>query len=111
MTRSALHASMANDCDGWVPPGKPVIDHDLSPIAGETAVQKSDETDGSQQVAEHAQEEDEPCEICGSREDPGKSLLCDTCNKVYHTYCVGLISVPAGEWHCPRCISVRPVIG
>lgn len=30
-------------------------------------------------------------------------LFCDFCDRGYHTYCVGLRSIPAGRWHCPEC--------
>ena len=42
------------------------------------------------------------CQICSSREDEAVMLLCDTCNKGYHTFCLtpALKGVPDGEWHC-----------
>ena len=32
-------------------------------------------------------------------------LLCDSCNRGYHTYCLkpALRSIPAGDWFCPMC--------
>lgn len=40
------------------------------------------------------------CEICKKK---GKLLCCDTCPRVYHTKCVGLKSIPKGDWFCPEC--------
>jgi PHD-finger len=32
-------------------------------------------------------------------------MLCDSCDRVFHTYCVGLgVTVPDGDWFCPDCI-------
>ncbi|KOS17004.1 PHD and RING finger domain-containing protein [Escovopsis weberi] len=30
-------------------------------------------------------------------------LLCDSCDAVYHTYCIGLDDVPEGDWYCMEC--------
>lgn len=30
-------------------------------------------------------------------------MLCDGCDKAYHTVCVGLKEVPAGDWFCSKC--------
>jgi hypothetical protein len=30
-------------------------------------------------------------------------VLCDNCDVGWHTYCVGLPTVPAGNWYCPTC--------
>ncbi len=30
-------------------------------------------------------------------------LLCDGCDKGFHTHCVQLRCIPAGAWHCRRC--------
>uniref|UniRef100_T1I0S2 Bromodomain adjacent to zinc finger domain protein 1A n=1 Tax=Rhodnius prolixus TaxID=13249 RepID=T1I0S2_RHOPR len=45
------------------------------------------------------------CKLCRRRTDPENMLLCDTCNKGHHLYCLKpkLTKVPSGDWHCPRC--------
>jgi hypothetical protein len=43
--------------------------------------------------------EDE-CYLC---EDFGVVICCDLCSKVAHLHCLGLESVPAGDWKCPSC--------
>ena len=41
------------------------------------------------------------CQICGSRRDAAVTLLCDTCNRGFHTWCLTppLSEVPVGHWH------------
>ena len=43
------------------------------------------------------------CHICSSGEDESKMLLCDNCNRGFHTYCLNIRSVPSGSWYCARC--------
>ncbi|ESN91155.1 hypothetical protein HELRODRAFT_90399, partial [Helobdella robusta] len=49
------------------------------------------------------------CQICCSDDDEGQLLLCDMCDKGYHTYCIRpkLQSIPEGDWYCYECISKR----
>lgn len=42
-----------------------------------------------------------PCQACGLGDHKG--LLCDVCDQSWHLHCLGLPSVPAGTWTCPRC--------
>eukprot|EP01118_Nematostelium_gracile_P010570 TRINITY_DN365_c0_g1_i2.p1 TRINITY_DN365_c0_g1~~TRINITY_DN365_c0_g1_i2.p1 ORF type:complete len:846 (-),score=181.48 TRINITY_DN365_c0_g1_i2:4-2541(-) len=46
------------------------------------------------------------CELCGSSCDDEKLLLCDGCDRPYHTYCLTppLLEVPSSSWYCtPQC--------
>ncbi|VDL57317.1 unnamed protein product [Hymenolepis diminuta] len=45
------------------------------------------------------------CEICHSPDDEANLLLCDNCDKGYHTYCLSnpLSEIPEGDWFCPEC--------
>ncbi|CAA7390730.1 unnamed protein product [Spirodela intermedia] len=45
-------------------------------------------------------ENDDLCRICA---DGGDLLLCDLCPRAFHKECVGLTSVPKGDWYCPYC--------
>lgn len=56
-------------------------------------------------IEDQAQEEElsRPCPICASSDDEEVLLLCDACDAPYHTYCVGLDSVPHGHWFCMEC--------
>lgn len=45
-----------------------------------------------------------PCPICASSDHEDVLILCDNCDAPYHTYCVGLDSVPRGShWFCMEC--------
>jgi len=48
---------------------------------------------------------EDPCVICGGGDNAELLLLCDGigCDKPHHTYCMGLSSVPEGDWFCPDC--------
>jgi hypothetical protein len=55
-----------------------------------------------------------PCEHCGLPDDPSVLLICSACQRLWHTYCVGLgLSVPPGVWVCAQCITagVDPTTG
>jgi hypothetical protein len=45
------------------------------------------------------------CQVCGSSSDEDAMLLCDRCNKGYHTYCLPepLAGIPDGDWYCTGC--------
>ncbi|KAI2613295.1 hypothetical protein GGR54DRAFT_331532 [Hypoxylon sp. NC1633] len=49
------------------------------------------------------EEESRPCPICERADNEDVLLLCDSCDAPYHTYCVGLDSVPRGHWFCLEC--------
>ena len=52
-------------------------------------------------------EDDVPCTVCGLRDDPSHTLLCDGdgCERAFHLYCLQppLLQVPTGKWRCPEC--------
>ncbi|ESN96294.1 hypothetical protein HELRODRAFT_67786, partial [Helobdella robusta] len=43
------------------------------------------------------------CYQCTQPHDEDKMMFCDNCDRGYHTYCVGLISIPEGRWDCVMC--------
>lgn len=48
------------------------------------------------------------CECCGNGDNEKILLLCDGCDKAYHTYCVSLgENIPQTDWYCNDCISRR----
>jgi hypothetical protein len=51
--------------------------------------------------------DDIACEQCSSQATQPPMLLCDSCNKGYHTACLTppLARVPKGKWYCPACRS------
>ena len=46
------------------------------------------------------------CIECGRSDDEENMLLCDGCDKPYHTACLDkpLESVPVGDWYCDDCV-------
>jgi hypothetical protein len=49
------------------------------------------------------------CQVCSSREQADHMLLCDGCEKGFHTFCLNppLTAVPRGDWFCPKCQVVQ----
>ena len=45
----------------------------------------------------------QPYLVCGSPDDADSCLLRDRCDLATHYACVGLSSVPSGDWLCPWC--------
>lgn len=47
------------------------------------------------------------CETCQLIDDEHVMLLCDSCNRGWHTYCLTppLSAVPKGDWLCDNCIT------
>jgi len=45
------------------------------------------------------------CKICRRKTDPDQMLLCDSCDKGHHMYCLKpkLKNIPTGDWFCPEC--------
>ncbi|XP_052093544.1 bromodomain adjacent to zinc finger domain protein 2B-like isoform X6 [Mytilus californianus] len=47
------------------------------------------------------------CQICRKDDNEAELLLCDGCDKGYHTYCFKpkMENIPEGDWYCYACIS------
>ncbi|XP_076092081.1 bromodomain adjacent to zinc finger domain protein 2A-like isoform X8 [Mytilus galloprovincialis] len=47
------------------------------------------------------------CQICRKDDNEAELLLCDGCDKGYHTYCFKpkMDNIPDGDWYCYACIS------
>jgi [histone H3]-lysine27 N-methyltransferase len=57
--------------------------------------------------APKAVDDDVRCEACGSGDAGAELMLCDGCDRGYHTFCLRpvLPRVPAGDWFCAACRS------
>jgi len=40
---------------------------------------------------------------CFECHDEGDVICCDSCSRVYHPKCLGLLTLPEGDWTCPEC--------
>ncbi|KIZ07729.1 Alternative oxidase 4 [Monoraphidium neglectum] len=47
------------------------------------------------------------CQLCGADDNDEQLLLCDGCDRGYHTFCLGLHEIPTGEWFCTECTRAR----
>ncbi|XP_064644828.1 bromodomain adjacent to zinc finger domain protein 2B-like isoform X4 [Lineus longissimus] len=47
------------------------------------------------------------CQICMKDDNEAQLLLCDGCDKGYHTYCFKpkMDNIPDGEWYCFECVT------
>jgi hypothetical protein len=43
------------------------------------------------------------CGLCESGSEEEKLMLCDGCDKGFHSFCLNLPGVPTGTWFCPAC--------
>ena len=43
------------------------------------------------------------CVTCEKSTDEENMMFCDKCDRGYHTFCVGLQSIPQGKWVCKLC--------
>ena len=45
------------------------------------------------------------CELCGGGHHEEKIILCDSCDRGCHMFCLDppMVTVPRGEWVCPLC--------
>jgi len=53
------------------------------------------------------------CETCGSAHEEESLLLCDSCDRGHHTFCLTppLAEVPEGAWYCPECMQSVRILG
>ncbi|XP_060523165.1 uncharacterized protein LOC132700053 isoform X3 [Cylas formicarius] len=47
------------------------------------------------------------CQFCHSGDNEDKLLLCDSCDRGYHTYCFKpkMETIPDGDWYCHECMN------
>lgn len=52
------------------------------------------------------EDDDDACIVCRKTNDPKRTILCDSCDKPFHIYCLSppLERVPSGDWICNTCI-------
>ena len=58
------------------------------------------------QLSQVVEVESEECVDCGIESNPAEMLMCDGCDACHHVKCVGLTSVPEGDWFCNKCMDI-----
>lgn len=43
------------------------------------------------------------CEKCSSIGEEAKIVICDKCDRGFHTYCMNMSEIPKGSWSCGTC--------
>eukprot|EP00050_Salpingoeca_kvevrii_P000441 m.148356 g.148356 ORF g.148356 m.148356 type:complete len:196 (+) comp10118_c0_seq6:1733-2320(+) len=43
------------------------------------------------------------CQVCQDPDDEDQLMFCDDCDRGYHTFCLGMNSLPKGRWVCKSC--------
>lgn len=52
------------------------------------------------------------CTVCQQPHHEDEMMFCDKCDRGYHTFCVGMDSIPKGEWtRAPPTAAGRAVVG
>lgn len=67
-----------------------------------TALPPAGEGTSDEQSEDEVSQHDEACTICHKADDMDM-LLCDGCPKAFHLSCLGLASIPPGDWFCAVC--------
>lgn len=49
------------------------------------------------------------CTVCRQTTGEESMLLCDGCDRGFHTWCIGLRHVPSGSWYCTGCVGKEPL--
>ena len=76
-------------------------------VTGSHMTQPRPSATGTQSLKErHNWKPGDYCENCGKGNDDKNILICDSCYKGFHTYCLDppLKAVPDFDWHCPKCL-------
>jgi hypothetical protein len=47
--------------------------------------------------------DEESCEVCALAENEDQLVLCDTCNRMFHKYCINMDELPPASWVCSAC--------
>ncbi|OQS06422.1 hypothetical protein THRCLA_01537 [Thraustotheca clavata] len=97
------------ESDDAPPPSKPIkrimkVEEDEE-VDEHILVQEENDDDDEEEEESDDEIAAKMCMICGRDENDTQSLVCDGCDDVYHTYCIGLLSVPPGDWFCPGCLA------
>ncbi|CAG9766317.1 unnamed protein product [Ceutorhynchus assimilis] len=80
-----------------------------SSIAWDKSIMKavSEQAEFSLQNARKYNSKLSNCQFCHSGDNEDKLLLCDSCDRGYHTYCFKpkMDNIPEGDWYCHECMN------
>jgi len=62
---------------------------------------------GNQSVVDFGGDKVWICPKCKKQDDGSPMIGCDKCDEWYHNLCLGLKTVPSGEWFCPKCVKKK----
>ncbi len=62
---------------------------------------------GGVDVDVQSEEEGTRCEKCCRTDGADSMVLCDGCDKGFHTECLGMLCVPDGNWFCSDCVTAK----
>jgi hypothetical protein len=48
----------------------------------------------------------ESCEICSLAEKEDQLVLCDLCNRLFHSDCINMEELPPASWVCEPCLAL-----
>jgi hypothetical protein len=70
-------------------------------------VEREEVVESKQARYEQDWEQQSVCRVCQLGDRDHVLLLCDGCDDMYHTDCVGLTQVPPGDWFCEICQEIQ----
>lgn len=44
------------------------------------------------------------CVVCENGDDEAELMICDGCDRGFHSFCLNLPTVPVGDWYCSACL-------
>ncbi|PAV83913.1 hypothetical protein WR25_05278 [Diploscapter pachys] len=48
------------------------------------------------------------CTICTKMDQEESIILCERCDRGYHTHCLNMEEAPQGQWICNKCVQAKP---
>ena len=89
-----------------IPFGLIDVSDSLSSPIKRTEIIQDTKNQSSSETFEHYEDGYEDvtfCQICNSHDHEDTMLLCDICDGGYHIFCIGLETIPTGDWFCSQC--------
>ena len=103
----ASFAPRMTDTPGALPVAGTRVKGSSGDECGAEAEEEQEEEGEQEQEGGGCMEAELECEVCGHDGAGDRMLLCDGCNRGWHTFCLvpALAAVPRGRWLCPLCLA------